>query len=286
MKNRIISQPTIAIFSVCFTLMIGSVQAADLVQFSNGNIADADDVNANFNELETRIETISLTPGPVGPQGAAGPQGPQGPAGADAVLPVGAGPGDLLYWDGSVWQLTPAPPVTAWIKDPSLHVCNGVPTWSTSGCTVYAIGDKGPAGGIVFYVINGGYSGLEAARTDLASAPWGCSTTSIPGAVGTAIGTGRQNTTAIISDCPDAGIAARLAAVFKFGGFGDWFLPSRDELNELFVNRVVVGSFASNVYWSSSEIVASNAWLQIFIDGNQLVNGKFRAFGVRAVRAF
>ena len=108
----------------------------------------------------------------------------------------------------------------------------------------------------------------------------------IPGAVGTAIGTGRQNTTAIITGCPDAGIAARLADDFTFGGFSDWFLPSKDELNELFSNRVDVGGFEPLGYWSSSEADLTDAWNQSFFDGFQFDASKLGSNGVRAVRAF
>ena len=43
--------------------------------------------------------------------------------------------------------------------------------------TVYEIGKTGPAGGIVFYVTDGGLSGLEAAPTDVSTVVWGCSAT-------------------------------------------------------------------------------------------------------------
>jgi hypothetical protein len=208
-------------------------------------------------------------------------------------IPFGADDGDLLYWHGSEWRLTPAPPVTAWIIDPSLYFCGGVPTWSTSGCTVYAIGDTGPAGGIVFYVINGGYSGLEASLTDqTASVAWGCSGISIPDAAGTAIGTGRQNTTAIMSGCAESPIAARVADEFTFGGASDWYLPSLDELNEMYVNRGVVGGLGSGYYWSSSQAHAGyddKAWFQeitYWLTGLQFSDGKESLLRVRAVRAF
>ena len=305
MKNMINSKPALAILSVFFTLMIANVQAADLVQFSNGNIADADDVNANFNELETRIETISLTPGPAGADSTvAGPQGPAGavgPAGADAVLPVGADPGDLFYWDGSVWQLTLAPPVTAWIKDPSLHLCNGVPTWSSSGCTVYAIGDKGPAGGFVFYVINGGHSGLEAAPEDIVVEPNNllfCDDP-IPDAYFTAIGSGQSNTRAILRVCYGGSMAAVLADRYSLNGFSDWFLPSRDELNEMYLQQslmfyfgpILVDDGSKTQYLdpfrtSSSVYCCTNQpWKQNFDDGTFEL-GTMVEVGVRAVRAF
>jgi len=159
----------------------------------------------------------------------------------------------------------------------------------------YAIGDTGPAGGIVFYVTALGHHGLEAAPTDQAvpsspGAQWGCIGTDIPGADSTAIGTGKQNTTDILAGCATAGIAARLADDFTLNGYDDWFLPSKDELNELFVNRLVVGGFPSDpilfFYWSSSERDA-NAVECISDKCDDVVNqGKNENAGVRAVRVF
>lgn len=80
----------ISVIAMIGGMMVAGVpQAANLIRFSNGAVADADDVNHNFSELESRIDNISLTPGPQGqegpqgPQGAEGPQGPQGPQGAE-----------------------------------------------------------------------------------------------------------------------------------------------------------------------------------------------------------
>jgi hypothetical protein len=78
MKKVSLSIPTLAILSVCITLTITPAWADDLKVFSNGSVADANDVNANFAELETRIETTSLTPGEAGAAGAQGAQGNQG----------------------------------------------------------------------------------------------------------------------------------------------------------------------------------------------------------------
>ena len=94
---------------------MASPQAAELVQFSNGNIADANQVNANFTELATRIQTHSETAGPAGSNGvagAAGATGPAGPAGADGVAgatgPVG--PAGTNGADGSAGATGPAGP--------------------------------------------------------------------------------------------------------------------------------------------------------------------------------
>ena len=70
------------------------------------------------------------------------------------------------------------------------------------------------------------------------------------------------------------------------GGYSDWYLPSKDELNKLYINRVAIGGFANNAYWSSTENDNFNAWLQDFFNGGQDYNGKFSTYYVRAVRAF
>ena len=120
----------------------------------------------------------------------------------------------------------------------------------------FAVGDTGPAGGIVFYVTDGGLHGLEAAPVDQGSSEW---TESGPDgcpfwlyADGMAIGTGAQNTAKIIAGCQEAGSAARLAYDYFLGGFDDWFLPSKWELHELYLNRAFVGGLTGR-YWSSSE---------------------------------
>ena len=152
------------------------------------------------------------------------------------------------------------------------------------GCA-YAIGGTGPAGGIVFYVTDGGLHGLEAAPVDQASARWGCSDTYL-GATGVAIGTGAQNTTAIIAGCATSGIAARVAHDYSLNGFDDWFLPSKDELYQLYLRMDDVGVSPSAIYWSSSEFNIDGAWVQYFGNGGQFIYFKFGTEGVRAVRAF
>ena len=153
--------------------------------------------------------------------------------------------------------------------------------------TVYAIGDTGPGGGIVFYLEpdSGGTGGLEAATSDQSSsAVWGCNGVDVTGATGTAIGTGASNTAAILSaPCPGSNPAAATAAASLGSG---WFLPSQDELNELYLQRAVVGGFAVADYWSSSQSSANSARFQNFFNGNQVDFSKNVTVRVRAVRAF
>jgi hypothetical protein len=68
---------------------------------------------------------------------------------------------------------------------------------------------------------------------------------------------------------------------------GCWFLPSSDELNQLYKQREIVGGFGSGTYWSSSQNNDSSAWFQVFPIGSQDYRGyKDNVLGIRPVRAF
>ncbi|MGK0390467.1 MAG: hypothetical protein ACI94Y_003220 [Maribacter sp.] len=68
--------------------------------------------------------------------------------------------------------------------------------------------------------------------------------------------------------------------------FRDWRMPTKYELNEMYLQRNAIGGFAVDWYWSSTELVSSNAWLQFFNGGNQDYDDKYSNGYVRAVRAF
>ena len=117
------------------------------------------------------------------------------------------------------------------------------------------------------------------------------------GATGTAIGTGSANTTAIISaqGPPVTSYAAGLAGAYTGGGYTDWFLPSKDELNKMYLNKATINTtaaansgsdFVSDYYSSSTEGDSSNAWEQDFYNGYQSIGNKSLTYDVRAVRAF
>ena len=85
--------------------------------------------------------------------------------------------------------------------------------------------------------------------------------------------------------------AAQLCDALVYGGYSDWFLPSRDELHLMYTNLHNAtggpfGGFAGDLYWSSSEYDAYYAWYQGFIGGDQYSGYKIGTFRVRAVRAF
>lgn len=156
---------------------------------------------------------------------------------------------------------------------------------------VYKIGDKGPGGGFVFYDkgdSKGGWRYLEAAPEDAGYALWGCAGTSITGAQGTAIGTGKDNTKAILKNCKENGIAAKLCADYRGGGKNDWFLPSKDELKEMYNNlkKAGIGEFGTYAYLSSSEGSEISVWVHSFYKDMQFAIDKQVANQVRPARAF
>jgi len=148
-------------------------------------------------------------------------------------------------------------------------------------------------GGIVFYIFQSGEPGYVAGETHgLIAATsdtqgyrvFGCR--GWPAGTSTALGTGAANTTTLLG-CSDTFFAAKLARAVRDGGYTDWYLPSKDELNKLYLNRNSVGNFIDGSYWSSSESSnAAYAWYQIFSDGSQSEDDKNAQKGIRAIRSF
>ena len=122
-----------------------------------------------------------------------------------------------------------------------LQLVGGVPTWVAA-----VVGDFRD-GGVVFWVDPADNTkGLVVDVNDLStSAVWGCNGTGITGADGTTIGTGAQNTLDIEAGCTTGGTAADLCANSTVGGFNDWFLPSKDELNEIYQNKATINATAT-----------------------------------------
>jgi hypothetical protein len=108
----------------------------------------------------------------------------------------------------------------------------------------------------------------------------------VTGATGTAIGTGSQNTSTIVTVCAEPGIAARICDDLDLNGYTDWYLPSKDELYKLYVNKNTIGGFASAVYWSSTEYAPGYSALIDFTNGFQSDDKKTSGYYVRAIRSF
>ncbi|MFZ4526762.1 MAG: pentapeptide repeat-containing protein [Chlorobium sp.] len=105
----------------------------------------------------------------------------------------------------------------------------------------------------------------------------------------TRLGEGAANTDKILERYPLEKYpytAAAVARAYRGGGFDDWYLPSKSELNKLYYVKSAVGGFSYFIYWSSTEISAASAWVQYFVSGYQGINLKSVGWCVRAVRAF
>ncbi|MCK9422379.1 MAG: DUF1566 domain-containing protein [Bacteroidales bacterium] len=144
-----------------------------------------------------------------------------------------------------------------------LYIFDGV-GWLKINTSTYYLGQH-VGGGVVFYLDPSGQHGLIASETDLPDYYlYGCDTDTIPGANGTALGTGATNTAAILAVCPTPGIAASVCDTLTTGGFTDWFLPSVDELDSVYVHQSIIGGFAPFWYWSSTEQSIPGAWIVEF----------------------
>ena len=150
-------------------------------------------------------------------------------------------------------------------------------------------------GGIVFFVYDNGQHGLIAATADQSGGvQWFNGTFRFTGTSGTGIGAGEMNTTMIISnlirDNETGSFAARLCANYSVTAsgitYGDWYLPSKDELLLLYQNKGVVGGFNTGGYWSSTETSSLSASFVLFSNGSASTLDKDGGNSVRAIRAF
>lgn len=131
---------------------------------------------------------------------------------------------------------------------------NNQPTASENNnksVATYRLGDKGPMGGKIYYVDNSGEHGLEAKTAD-------------------------EINTLSWND------AVTVASAYHSG----WHLPTKTELKVLYDQRLVVGGFAKDDYWSGTELDINSAWIQGFVNGDQDRYNKYSKLSVRAVRAF
>jgi hypothetical protein len=177
-------------------------------------------------------------------------------------------------------------------------------------------------GGIVFYVYDGGQHGLIAAKEDLPGDEYGVypwfiiydgegTLFNFSGAVGDGIGAGERNTSLIISsqssynftvslyagNFPPLDFAAQACIAYSATDanevvFGNWYLPSKYELDLLFKSQenVATLNLLQALYWSSTEIDEYDAWAQDFYEGTQSSGGDgsklWRTAHVRPIKAF
>jgi hypothetical protein len=81
--------------------------------------------------------------------------------------------------------------------------------------------------------------------------------------------------------------AVKQCKQYKNGGFSDWRLPNKGELDKLYISKSVIGGFKDrHYYWSSTESDKNDAWDQSFRNGAQSLGYKLDNNYVRAVRTF
>ena len=159
-------------------------------------------------------------------------------------------------------------------------------------------------GGIVFYLLQEGDAGYVAGEThgliaatedNSTGIQWYNGANTTTGATGTALGTGLANTNAIIASqggtagsyAYAAGICADYSVTEGGVTYDDWFLPSKDELNILYLNKDKIGGLKSSFYWSSTEYDDTRARELYFLSGSWSSTGKYASdIRVRAVRTF
>jgi hypothetical protein len=161
-----------------------------------------------------------------------------------------------------------------------LHVYAGTSAgWINIGPPTINIGDVFQGGKLAYLLQSGdpGYDpnvahGLIAANADGNTGieiRWNPSTTNYTtGATATALLTGLANTGLIIIAHGGMGqYAAYHCDYYEGGGYTDWYLPSKDELNKLYINKVAIGGFKPDnyiFYWTSSETSQTTVWTQSF----------------------
>jgi hypothetical protein len=180
-------------------------------------------------------------------------------------------------------------------------------------------GDIGVSGVATFHIVIGPLSTAQNASVE-----WKNANTATPGADSSI--DGPQNTADMVADGSSTVYpAAHFCNNLVIGGFSDWYMPAKNELEVCYYNlkptttnnntssgtntnavpsrasNYTAGTpaqtsaaafqtggaqaFASALYWSSTENSAPTAWIQYFSNGYQRVNFKYYSGSVLRVRA-
>lgn len=259
----------------------------------------------NLDEVSAQNLTVSINENPANGQvvGAIQATGGnltyaitfQNPAGA---FNINASTGELTVANAALFNFETQPNMVA-----TVSVANAINTVSVNATvSVNDVNEIGEFkhGGVIFW-LDGNGGGLVCNVTDLnagAAIQWGNNGIEYQatGATATAIGNGQANTNAIISTQGPGTYAATLCDNLSLNGFSDWYLPSKDELNQMYVNRTIINTVAlanggtafSVFYWTSSQATTNTniVWIQFFQGGSQSINNKLNSTNVRAVRTF
>ena len=172
----------------------------------------------------------------------------------------------------------------------------------------YKIGSEGEGGGIVFYVSEEGfvvYDGkggqkichcLEMSKPTLGLSTWAPEKSDFINTISEkSLGYGKSNTYKILNYYKNSNLSEENCAAYRCSVYstekasaGEWFLPSRDELDLMYksMKEAAVSDATINWFWSSSENTSDYAWYQRFKQGCQDYGGRGLVNSVRAIRAF
>jgi hypothetical protein len=192
---------------------------------------------------------------------------------ADTITVTASSPSAVTY-TGSAAAVTPTVSVSGLVAGDSATGAtfsySRAPSCAAGGTC--QVGDVGPGGGKVFYVsgtainsspgISSGGIYLEIAPSSFSKTTYnwcegsGNPYTTLFGATATTIGSGAANTKIMIDNC--TGGSGVQAANLTLGGKSDWFLPSYNELVQIYNQRTMLGlgtgkTASTYLYWSSTE---------------------------------
>ncbi len=255
------------------------------VTINLNNVPEISDLTVDFDENPTNGQAVGTVPNDGGGALSIASQTPAG------ALNIDPSTGELTVADATLFDFETNPVITA-----TISIIGGVST-ATVTIDLNNINEIGDFnyGGVIFWVNatnDGGY--VVSISDQSAGLQWYNGTFTVTGATGTAIGTGQVNSTAIVNNQGAGTYAAQLCNDLSLSGYSDWFLPSKDEMNEVYVNRVVInativeigGIILSNSYWTSTEWNLNLGWFQSFSNGFQGGTSKTSTIKVRAIRAF
>ncbi len=181
-------------------------------------------------------------------------------------LPTDAAAGDMNYFDGTKWARIEKPINPDFRYSLEWDFANNKPYWKEvlpsvvyNGATLY-VHPIDNSSAIPWY--NGSYVLTNASSTI----------------------DGKTNTLLIeIIQGPGSYAAQQCADLVAFG-YDDWYLPAKDELNALYLEKDALGGFSNAYYWSSTEYNTTDAWGQDFTNGSQVSYAKYPTSRVRCVR--
>ena len=233
----------------------------------------------------------SSIPGPTGADGADGADGTNGTDGAAGINGANGTNGtNGTDGIGGVTNEGTGISVTGAGTVGSPYVVSATSVTNDCGLSIGALYQ----GGIIFYLDASGCHGLISATTDQSTGVrWYAGTYGNTRARGDSLYSGEMNTAIIIAAQVAIGddgndYAAQLCSDYKDEAYGNWYLPSKYELNLMHVNLHLqgLGGFANGVYWSSTEKANDQAWGQNFTNAYQYDDWKNSLNYVRSVRAF